>query len=704
MGSQNLPIAGNILGGIRAEIDDKMLDAAFVETYDFQALTKTRDYNFVVGRRGTGKSALFIKVSNFIIKERIGWVYKNNPEDYEQMALRGLAEKISEDYNIIRAIFKVAWTVSILVDQLERIALNKTHYKFKNDKNSELISSYFFTYQYLIGKNVFQKTAKIVSSVIERGNFLPIMIPGEIATHFLVNQLKEWVASLLKTVGKDTYYFFDSLDEGWEPDVLSTAILGGLAQCAAEILDSNSNVHLVLFVRDNMFRSLCYFDGDSSRHIEGNALRLSWDEESLLHLVTNRLRVNLGLQSIESHIKVWNRFAASDLKDKDGFRACLNYTLYRPRDIIVLLNTTFAHVARSNRTNLVAEDIENSSKQVSQNRLDDLKKEYDTVFPGLTLMTAVFNNQPAFQTYAAVVSFLDEEILGNSYDTEKKSDYAIIGSGKEAFFALYSIGFLGLTDSTSHALHFCHDGSSASIDALQPDQTSCVHPCYWKSLNIQTEKLEGDVLIEVYDDNPPDSQHLLDLRTKRIGQIISNLPSLKEGKEDAGKFEEWVFQAVKVLFAGQLVNPELKANKDSIQRRDIIATNNADSGFWKRVLDDYKCRQIVIEVKNFEELTIDVFRQALSYSGNHYGKFIIVVYRDKQEGLSNKQRGWVKEFWDQHGVLVFLLPAPILSRCMSKLRNRQRFDYTENQLSKRLDIFQRSYLSLRHVRKSKKKR
>lgn len=521
--------------------------------------------------------------------------------------------------------------------------------------------------------------------------------------NFRVNQLKEWVASLLETVGKDTFYFFDSLDEGWEPDALSTAILGGLAQCAAEILESETKVHLVLFVRDNMFRSLCYFDGDSSRHIEGNALRLSWDEESLLHLVTNRLRVSLGLQSVESHVRVWNRFAASDLKNKDGFRKCLNFTLYRPRDIIVLLNTTFAHVARSNRSNLIADDIEYSSKQVSKNRLDDLKKEYAKVFPGLTSMTSVFNNQPATQTYAKVVSLLEEEILGNSYDTANASDYAIIESGKEAFFALYSIGFLGLADSASHALHFCHDGSSANIDAVQSNQSSCVHPCYWKSLNIQTETLEGDVLIEVYDDNPPDSQNISDLRTKRIGQIISKLPNLTEGSQDAGKFEDWVLQAVKVLFAGELVNPELKANKDSIQRRDIIATNSASSGFWKRVLDDYKSRQIVIEVKNFKELTIDVFRQALSYSGDHYGKFIIVVYRDDQEGLSNKQRGWVKEFWDK-GVLVFLLPVGILSRCMKKLRNRARFDYTENQLSKRLDVFERSYLSLRHVQDGRKRR
>lgn len=56
---------GNLLGEGRAEIDNKMLAEAFVKTSDYQALTSTFDFNFVVGRRGTGKTALFIKVAEY---------------------------------------------------------------------------------------------------------------------------------------------------------------------------------------------------------------------------------------------------------------------------------------------------------------------------------------------------------------------------------------------------------------------------------------------------------------------------------------------------------------------------------------------------------------------------------------------------------------------------------------------------------------
>jgi len=290
---------------------------------------------------------------------------------------------------------------------------------------------------------------------------------------------------------------------------------------------------------------------------------------------------------------------------------------------------------------------------------------------------------------------------------EEASDFALLGTGKEAFFALYSVGFIGLENTETQALLFCHDGSSAVIDASKGDQRTCVHPCYWKALSIQSEMIEENILIQLYDDNQTTgSNEINDLRAKRIGQIVSDLPGMEEGSEFASKFEEWVLKSVQMLFSGKLSNPELEPNKGAVQRRDVVATNVAKEGFWKRICEDYNSRQIVFEVKNYSVLKIDDMRQALSYSGIHYGSFVIIVNRNNSEGLSATEKGWIKEFWDQHKVLIFILPAPILSRCISKLRNSSRLDYSDDTLQKRLDLFVRQHLSLKHTnhKRSKKKR
>jgi hypothetical protein len=170
-------------------------------------------------------------------------------------------------------------------------------------------------------------------------------------------------------------------------------------------------------------------------------------------LVANRLRVSLNLQA-ENNVKLWNRFAFGDLQGREGFLACLSYTLYRPRDIIVLLNSGFLRVARAGRSSLGREDIEVASRQVSMDRSSDLLKEYDTVFPGLKLLVRHFEKKSAIRTYGEVIESLSEAIDSNAYKQGESSDFAVLGSGHAAFFALYSVGFIGLELIGSKELSF----------------------------------------------------------------------------------------------------------------------------------------------------------------------------------------------------------------------------------------------------------
>src|ERR1035441_10511259 len=52
----------NPLGDLRGEADARMLDAAFLDTAEFTTLIESADRNLVVGRRGTGKSALLYRL------------------------------------------------------------------------------------------------------------------------------------------------------------------------------------------------------------------------------------------------------------------------------------------------------------------------------------------------------------------------------------------------------------------------------------------------------------------------------------------------------------------------------------------------------------------------------------------------------------------------------------------------------------------
>ncbi|HWU39071.1 MAG TPA: hypothetical protein VN203_15590, partial [Candidatus Acidoferrum sp.] len=94
-------------------------------------------------------------------------------------------------------------------------------------------------------------------------------------------------------------------------------------------------------------------------------------------------------------------------------------------------------------------------------------------------------------------------------------------------------------------------------------------------------------------------------------------------------------------FSGKLANIQRKPNPGATQQRDIVATNMAEKGFWKRVRDDYRTRQVVFEIKNYEELGPDDFRQVLSYTSGEDGQFAMIVSRAQSELLTDRGKQWV---------------------------------------------------------------
>lgn len=682
------------LGVPRAEADSAMLQRAFVETADFKALTATTDFNFVVGRRGTGKTALFLRTADTFRTDKQCFLHAIKPEEHDVIGLQALLSHHARGYDSVRALSRVMWRAHLLLRVLGDVL---RHWKIEKYADISVLRMY----QVKFGAYTQASSISSCSNMLRAlGNQTDPnrSMPGELARLFDVGALEAHLNEALKETGSRAAILFDGLDEGWQPSAEATALLGGLAQAASDLADHNSDIHVTLFLRDNIFRALAHFDRDFSRHVEGSTLRLQWTEASLLHLVGNRLRVQLGLESTESDIRVWNRFAQRDLADRDGFASCLRHTLFRPRDLLVLLNKAAMLAAREGRLEIVPEDIGSTAREISQARLADLLKEYDEVFPGLELFVGVMAGQPALMTLGVLIERLDSEVASHAYTEQRASDFALLGDGAQVAAALYSVGFVGLEDSSSGRYSFCHDGAPTGLDTSSSSRRIMLHPCYWEALGVLPADVGEDALSAIYDDHEerPGSE-ARDLRTKQLGQIVERLPRLAVGKAGWKDFEEWVLRALKILFSGTLSNFEAKPNSQKgLDRRDIVARNDAKSGFWKRVLDDFGSRQIVVEVKNYSELTADDFRQVADYATGAYGKFVLVITRASSEAVGETERDWIRKTWKDRDRLVFIVGAEQLAKCIRKLRNVNRFDYPENVLNKRLDRFQRWYVEDRH--------
>lgn len=171
---------GNLLGEGRAEIDSKMLAEAFVKTPDYQALISTFDFNFVVGRRGTGKTSLFIKVLEYFRTQPQLFLHEIRPEEFEALLLQSVLERDALDYRTIRAIAQVSWRAHLLLTVLSDLI---THWKFSRVSGHDYLLQYQESHKDLVREKGLKRCADIIrrfSKNVEKAQEIPGAIVGEL--------------------------------------------------------------------------------------------------------------------------------------------------------------------------------------------------------------------------------------------------------------------------------------------------------------------------------------------------------------------------------------------------------------------------------------------------------------------------------------------------------------------------------------------
>lgn len=698
-------IRASLLGEQTAEHDGKLLLNSFIETPEYRSIIETKDSTVVVGRRGTGKSAMFAKLADFWGSQKGTNVIRVAPEDYQTIVFRGIFRPFHDRYSYIRSTSRIVWKYGLLLEMLTHLS--------KHFKTKDRVTYYPTAVEHIKrwqsnSKDFFTKISATVMPLL-RGE---TEVEGIIASLHQSLDVVELERDLLALLNETTVRFFiliDRLDEGYENDESGAAIVSGAISVAAELNKRFEPVRTVIFQRDNILRAVQKFDPDYTRNIEGEVLPLHWDTYQLQNLVAKRLNAAFSL-GIENTQKIWDRCTANEARGRelqgvDGFRKCLQFTLYRPRDLLSLLNQAFFQAGRENRDTIILRDVEKTAKTISGNRLEDLKKEYKSIFPSLPVAVSMFEHGSPELTYADAVALLDDmptALKTAGAGAAAEQDFAIL-KGDGLIRALYSVGFAGTHDENSNTFTFCHDGRQPDREFTVQDRI-LVHPCYWIALNLtrdalapeEAEQINDEYEIKVTSVSPQ-------IRSKRIGAIITAIGTIEEGRDHADAFEEWVLTATQTVFAGHLTNVERKPNGNSVQRRDIVGTNLARSTSWTRIEKDYHVRHVVFDAKNYRSVGRDEYRQMSTYLNGPYGKLGFLVTRDEDESLrTGAELDWVREIYQSEQKLIIRLSYKFFTRLLGKLRSPEKHDAVDGALSGILDTYERQYLSIPSSRSAKR--
>ncbi|MBB6557500.1 hypothetical protein HNP48_000164 [Acidovorax soli] len=701
----SIQVLSNPLGDIRAEADHPMLGKSFYETPDYLSLLASDEKVVVVGRRGTGKSALTYRLGKQWSKEKNDVLVTVAPDEHHTLALIPLVVKNGRNFLEVRAISRLLWKYGLIMEVVESLS---NRYKIREViGESDLLKKHLKQWAQP-GRVFFERMRTLVklatATASEPGEFI-----GDVADLLEINRVEKELKGLLR-LGYKAYILVDRLDEGFDPNSMSVAFIDGAISAAIDLAAAlKDGVRPVVFLRDNIYRAVAHYDQDYARNIEGQTLRLHWDVNNLFYLVCNRLRAAFRIEQ-ENNKRLWNKFASHELQGEEGFKRCLSYTLYRPRDILILLNSALENASKRDASvssiTFSMQDIEKSAKVISLNRLDDLKKEYKQIFPSIEMAVGVFEGVAPEITMQTAAGKLIEVIENPPEDDHQTQlELAILDRPEELVRALYSVGFLGCHDASSGSFVFSHDGKRP-VSEFRKEQRLLVHPCYWMALDIKQESVGEEQATEINDEyDIKVASQTPDIRIGKLNKLMAEYQTIPPGDQGSSDFEHWCLEAVKVCFAGRLENVVLHPNRDAINRRDIVGTNLGQPPCWQRIREDYEVRQVIFECKNYADLTLTDYRQLHSYLSDRYGRLGFFITRSASTALErDRELDWLRSIYNDHKVLIVKLTAKFLADLLGKLRNPKKH-YTPDQLiGALLDTYERNYLGQPVTRRARSSR
>lgn len=632
-----------------------MLRRAFLRTKYYDYLLGP-DFSIVVGRRGSGKSALFARLSDHFREEEDYAAVAVPPSEPDFQGLVGAIKRchlIGAEYRAVRTLMRQVWREAILT-----CFLNTLSGKAQESPIAVAIS--------------------LVETLTSAGHrdFNDMIHNAGRAAQLAEKQL----ASELADSDFRPVLLVDGIDEGWAPAAIENGIIGGLLVSAADFRD-RTNARLIIFIRDNMYRIVSDLDEDFSRVVSGEHLRIDWDHTSLLMFVAARLRAAFGHPTTLKDEQVWNRFAKKELHGHDGFLAVLKYTLYRPRDVLELLNRTHLVAQNQGRDQIVENDLEAAAKGISQNRLQDLCKEYRDVLPGVESQIAAFSGRPAISTLGELTSWLGQL---ESADGRELVAARVVQS-------LYGIGFLGF-EQTQGGFQFCHDGSDPALSVMPAGTRVAVHPCYLRALDVELppgevlDVLLRDTSYEFGEDTQATRQMHQMLLDRVLSHLQQQLPQIREGNPGQHEFEKWCEQVIRSLFGRVLRNVELHPNKAAVERRDLVGSIEASGGPWRRISETHHAHTALFELKNYADLDPEDYRQLASYMGGSYGNVGFLIYRAKRQKPNNKERSHL-QLHKGKGKHIVLLSTEILTIWLKK----RSLDAAQDRLGRWYDLHVRQF-------------
>ncbi|MGK2958186.1 MAG: P-loop ATPase, Sll1717 family [Acidimicrobiales bacterium] len=491
---QTLPPHGNLNALARLSIGDPMaenefqtLGGYFLQT-DAYNRTVRGEANLVVGRKGTGKTALFSQVRDAKRKDKKNIICDLKPEGYQLIRLK---EEILENLNEGSRQYMITafWEYIIYLEIVYKI-LEKDQYRYTRDhtiheKYVALKSLYQADEDIANGdfsERLLHLSERIVSdykkdkSMSGTDKLSDGQITNLLYKHDL-RKLRDLLVDYLFDKG-EVWVLFDNLDKGWPPEGLQpidTVILRCLIDAGKkmqrELRNQDIDFHCVVFVRNDVYELFMQNSADYGKEIR---VSLDWsDRDQLAELLRRRIVVDSNQPDI-SFEAAWRSIAVPLQKGENAFHFLIDRSLMRPRNIIKEVMHCKAAAVNMGHEKIETSDIDKGMLDYSHDVLIEADRELSDIDTRLSGFLYTLIAEPAY------IQMLD---LWKLLEVHKVP----IDQWEKATDCLIYFGFFGVVIGDAEPKYvFDYNYNANLMKALMEKNEKilrlCINPAFWPAL------------------------------------------------------------------------------------------------------------------------------------------------------------------------------------------------------------------------------
>ncbi|MDR4653326.1 MAG: hypothetical protein MRJ52_13195 [Nitrosomonas sp.] len=527
------------IGDSEAEFDGSFLDTCFTDTGDLETLTNfTNPHRIIVGRTGTGKSALIYKISQEenvinIKPESLSLNYLSNSDIIPLLEDAGI--KLDIFYTLL---WRHVFTVELLKKKFKLTNEGNTQDWITNflsrlktkDKTKERALTYLKDW----GDKFWQETEYRVKEVTQKlednintniginSEALKIALQGgsksseetkievkqkvqRVINNIQIKELSDILNFLSDEVFTDPqqkyFILIDKLDENWVDNTLRLKLIRALIE-TIKTFRCVTNVKIIIALRLDLIQSVFDKTRDSSfqeEKYQSLFLHLTWSKSNLMDLIDKRIERLVSEQYTSKPIKFKNLFP-NQIGKTELMDYLLTRTFNRPRDAIAFVNECLKQ--SEGKGSVTVEAIRKAEIEYSAQRIDSLTFEWNNHYPALNNYLKIIERMNSkFKLQAITKEKIESFALEFAIDEKHNPDPVIRAAysflNEEITLhnfiitltkALYTVGIFGIKpDGFSSQLWSFLDTRPPTDGQIKPSSTVFVHPMVWSRLGIILE-------------------------------------------------------------------------------------------------------------------------------------------------------------------------------------------------------------------------